>query len=101
MVPHVLFSKGVVIVLVLLIWGGTIAAGVEAARGVLVGGRTDRIPLDLFRSITGVLNSFGTLFGCKSSCFVFTVVVDSEGFLSEELFGILEVEITCACPVFS
>lgn len=101
MVPHVLFSKGMVIELVLLFWAGSIAAGVEAARGVLSGGGKGDVLLDLLRCSTGVLNSFGILeFGCKSSCFVLTVVVDSEGCLSEELFWILlEVETTCTCPV--
>ena len=61
MVPHVLFSKGVVTALVLLFWAGTIAAGVEAARGVLGGGGKDGVRLDLFRCIRGVLNSFGVL----------------------------------------
>ena len=89
--------------LVLLFWAGTIAAGVEAARGVLGGGRKDDVLLHLFRSTTGVLNSFGILeFGCKSSCFVLTVVVDSAGCLSEELFcTLLEVEMACTCLVFS
>lgn len=103
MVPHVLFSKGVVIALVLLFWAGTIAVGVKAAKGVFGGGGKEGVLLDLSRSTRGVLNSFGILeFGCKSSCFVLTVVVDSAGCLSEELFCThLEVEMTCACPVFS
>ena len=99
MVPCVLFSKGVVVVLALLFWAGTIATGVEAARGVLGGGGKEDVRLDLLCSTRGVLNSFGILeFGWKSSCFV----VDSEGCLSELLCWILlEVEMTCACPVLS
>lgn len=61
MVPHVLFSKGVVLVLVLLFWAGTIAAGVEAASGVLGGGGKEAVRLDLFCSTRGVLESFGIL----------------------------------------
>ena len=90
-----------VVVLVLLFWAGTIATGVEAARGVLGGGGTEDALLDLLRSTRGVLNSFGILeFGWMSSCFV----VDSEGCLSELLFWfwiLLEVEMNCACPAFS
>ena len=83
MVPCVLFAKGMVVVLVLLFWAGTIATGVEAARGVLGGGGTEDVRLDLLRSTRGVLNSFGIFeFGWKFSCFV----VDSEGCFSELLF---------------
>ena len=102
MATRVLFSTGVSEEVLLFLCA--IIAGVEAAKGVLTGGRQSDVPFGKFCSSTGVLSSLDFLeCGLKLSFFIATLFVDSLVNPSDGLFWLLfEVEMSCTfCPPFS